>query len=371
MSRREYDFENGDTSLDTLMKAINTQKANFGGDSMYIELARKFDNSDYQWVCYRDKLNSETYGSPVTTGYFVLFAKDGQVLGSIAFSYPYLCHAIAQCNITQTSMSTALISYMHCYLFISRGAQVRYNYLDVYGIDITKNRGMITAKTDMALKFTTSSYIGNFVTNNVYLYRNGTNLKWFSNTNSSSVGPTCVSLNMSSSYAYSVTLTQESNNRSNSNFYDQLLCCDTANYKWVTWTSGGTNISFSTSTVPYGWSRSTTTVSPYAGRYYGTLYLPIWDWVQPIYSPANVSYVNKSLWWNLSGYLERKYMLTSGISSLTPDSSAENQDYYRMISSSTSDNYPTCYGLMTKDGQCVYTLNITTKLIEKINTKVR
>ncbi len=370
MSRREYDFENGDTSLDVLMKAINEQKANFGGDSMYIELARKFDNSDYQWVCYRNNINSETYGSPATTGYFVLFAKDGQILGSIAFSYPYLCHAITQCNITQTA--TPMISFMHCYLFVSRGAQIRYNYCDVYGVDIQKMRGMIARKSDMALKYSTSGRLGNFVGNYVYFYHNGTNLQWFLNTNTSMVGPTYVSLTMSSSCAYEVTLSGTAMGRSDSNFYDILICCEpSTSYKWITWSPASKNISFSTSTAPTGWSRSTTAVSPYANRYGSAYYLPIWSWSQPTASPTNVSAINNSLWWGGDGFVERKFMLQSGISSLTPTSTSENQDYYRIKASSATENYVHAFGLMTIDGRFIYTLNVNTKLLEKIDTKVR
>ena len=372
MSRREYDFENGDTSLDALMKAINEQKANFGGDSMYIELARKFDNSDYQWVCYRNNINSETYGSPATTGYFVLFSKDGQVLGSIAFSYPYLCHAITQCNITQTSNSTPLISYMHCYLFVSRGTQVRYNHCDVYGVDIQKLRGTIITKSDMAIKYSTSGELGNFLTYQVYFHRNGTNLQWFLNTNSSKVGPTYVSLTMSSSYDYSVTLSGTAMGRSNSGFYDQLICCElSSSYKWITWSSGSKDISFSTSTAPTGWSRSTTSVSPYANRYGSAYYFPIWSWSQPSSSPANVSVINASLWWGGDSFIERKFMLQSGINSLTPTSTSENQDYYRIKSNSATENYVTAFGLMTIDGRFIYTMNVNTRLLEKIDTKVR
>lgn len=54
--RREYDYEYTSTELDTLMNAININKAKFGGSDMYIELARKFDNSAYQWVIYRNNI---------------------------------------------------------------------------------------------------------------------------------------------------------------------------------------------------------------------------------------------------------------------------------------------------------------------------
>lgn len=368
MSRREYDFENGDTTLDSLMKAINEQKANFGGDSMYIELARKFDNSDYQWVCYRDKLHSETYGSPVTTGYFVLFKKDGTVLKSISFSYPYLCHSLAQCNMVISGTA----GYAFCYLFVTRGPQVRYNYIDIYGNTVTLYRGRVTDVSDITIMLTSSGSVGNFVTDNTFISLSGTSMQWVAFSNSSYNGPTYLTVTANIT---SKTLTQTGIGRTNSNFFGQLLCCtQSSSYKWVTWPTSNatTGISYSTSTTPISWTRSTTAVSPYANRYNSIFYFPIWSWTHQTDSPTDVSKNNLSLWWRTNdGYLERKFMLQSNISSLTPSSTLENQDYYRIKNGSTYDNYVTAFGLMTMDGRIIYTMNINTKLIEKIDTKVR
>lgn len=379
MSRREYDFENGDTSLDTLMKAINTQKANFGGDSMYIELARKFDNSDYQWVIYRSTRDSNTSGTDTTTGYFVLFNKSGSVIKSISFSYKYLCHGAAQTYIEQTSSSSTNIKYGHTYLFVSTGEQVRYNYLRTYGVDIKFTQNNISALriwiptySNAALKNTTSSYIGNFVTDNVFVYKGGTSsIQWHCNSNSSVQCSVCVSVSLSSGFAQTPVITTSVARTEGSLRNSCQLLYYYQYYRWITWdpNSATSTISYTTNVSSTGWNRSTTTYSPFVNTYKNVFYLPIWSWNPSGYTP-DVSYFNKSLWWQTNaGPYERKYMFsTLNASPPTIESTTEPLDYYRLDNGTVNH---IAFGAMTIDGCTLYTLNLESKLIEKINTKVR
>ena len=372
MSRREYDFENGDTSLDALMKAINEQKANFGGDSMYIELARKFDNSDYQWVIYRSTKDSDNYGGDTTTGYFVLFRKSGTVEKSIAFSYKYLGHGAAQTFVEQTSTSSPATQYWHFYLFVYTGSTVRSNVLQTYGVDfrlVNSTVGwIIQKKSDVALKCT-SGNIYNWVTQNVYVYKSGTTIEWHGNSNSARQCSVVVSFTLSSSYAYDLTITASvARTESTSQRIGCQLLYYYLFYRWITWDpdSPTTTISYTTNTSKTGWNRSTTTFSPFVNTYNNVYYLPIWSWNPQGYTP-DVNYFNKSLWWCISGGpAERKYIFSS-MQPITVDSSAANIDYYRIDNSVNLISF----GGLTVDGRTIYTMNANTKLLEKIDTKVR
>lgn len=371
MSRREYDFENGDTSLDDLMKAINEQKANFGGDSMYIELARKFDNSDYQWVIYRNTKDSDNYGGDTTTGYFVLFHKNGTVIKSIEFSYIYLGHGSAQTFVEQTSSSSTNTKFWHSYLFVYTGDTVRSNVLRTYGVDfglIKWSEWLILKTSDAALKcFSTNIY--NWVTNNVYVYKSGTTIEWHGNSNSSRQCSVVVTLTLSSSFDYQPTI-ESSVARTESS--SQRIGCQLlyyySFYRWITWDpdSATSTISYTTNVSKTGWNRSTTTFSPFVNTYNNVYYLPIWSWNPSGYTP-DVNYFNKSLWWCISGGpAERKYIFSS-MQPITVDSSAANIDYYRLDNSVNLIKF----GALTVDGRTLYTMNVNTRLLEKIDTKVR
>lgn len=401
MSRREYDFENGDTSLDALMKAINEQKANFGGDSMYIELARKFDNSDYQWVIYRSTIVEHAW-DVLTSGYFVLFrlknrglqTASAEVVKSMSFSGLYLSQGLSQCVTTCTSKTSTTISaytYIHAYLF-APVSTTRYKtaYLRTYGVELQTytSNGKVISTSDVSLKNTTSTTIGNYVNNNSFIHvvttTSAVSIKWYnSSANSSGAqGPVLVTINITNIYSTSPSVASTVNGPSaGTQVRCQLLLYYNV-YRWITWLPDAnghdvtSSMGFTTSTNSTGWSRSTTAVSPFAGRYYMCYYFPIWTWTTP--TSSTTTYVNQNnncLWWltkesEKDNYLERKFMMSS-LTTLTPTTTSENQDYYRVWNGSSSNNYPSMFGLMTMDGKLIYTLNVNTKLLEKIDTKVR
>lgn len=393
MSRREYDFETSDaaTSLDPLMKAINEQKANFGGSNYYIELARKFDNSNYQWVIYRSSNNVNCW-DVLTSGYFVLFrinkmgttSATAEVVKSMSFSGLYLSQGLSQCTVTQvsrTSTSVSVYTYIHTYLFVPVST-TRYKtaYLRTYGVDITTltSSGSIRSTSDIALK-NTSTTIGNYINNNSFIYATGTAIQWHNSSNNTIQGPVVVRLTLSSSFAAEPTVSSTVTGPSAGSVTRCQLLIYYNYYRWITWTPNPSghdttsSMGWTTNASATGWNKSTTAVSPFAGRYYKCYYFPIWNWTTP--TTSSIEQNNKCLWWltntdENNSYLERKFMMSS-FSSLTPDSSVENQDYYRVWNGYTSSNYPSMFGLMTIDGRIIYTLNLNTKLIEKIDTKVR
>lgn len=396
MSRREYDFENGDTSLDVLMKAINTQKANFGGDSMYIELARKFDNSDYQWVIYRSTINSSNCWDILTSGYFVLFRLNdrgtsiatAEVVKSLAFSNLYLSQGISQCVISQTSMSGSEVSfytYIHTLLFVPVST-TRYHtaYLRTYNVNIqtVTTTGQQYGSPSNVILANTSTTIGNYINNNPFIYSSGTSIQWNNSSNNNGQGSLMVRLTLSSSFALTPTISSSVSLPSTTQTTRCQLLYYNNFYAWITWQpdAGGNNVYSTMGLTTYptatGWTKSTTYVEPFNTRYYRCYYFPIWKWVVP--TSNSTTYINQNnmcLWWmtkedNYNAYLERKFMMSS-LTSLTPTSTSENQDYYKIGNGKTYSNYPSMFGLMTIDGRFIYTMNVNTRLLEKIDTKVR
>ena len=396
MSRREYDFENGDTSLDVLMKAINTQKANFGGDSMYIELARKFDNSEYQWVIYRSTINENCWDI-LTSGYFVLFrlnnrglkSASAEVVKSLAFSNLYLSQGISQCVNTQLSIvSSVQYLYIHAYLFVPVSTtQYHTAYLRTYGVELYVKNTTVTSTSDVSLK-NTSTTIGNYINNNPFIRvvnsSSSVSIQWHNSSNDGAgkQGPVLVTITITNKFSTSPTVSSSVSGPSAGTTVRCQLLFYYINYFWITWVPnwGGNNTS---STLGYtnnasatGWSRTTTYVEPYNTKYYKCYYFPIWKWAVP--TSNSTTYINQNnmcLWWmtkedNYNAYLERKFMMSS-LTSLTPTSTSENQDYYKIGNGKTYSNYPSMFGLMTIDGRFIYTMNVNTRLLEKIDTKVR
>lgn len=403
MSRREYDFETSAvaTSLDPLMKAINEQKANYGGSNYYIELARKFDNSNYQWVIYRSSISSNCW-DVLTSGYFVLFrinnmgtsSASAEVVKSMSFSGLYLSQGISQCVTTCTSSSgtsVAANTYIHAYLFVPVSTtQYKTAYLRTYGVELNTytDGGKVISTSDISLKNTTATTIGNYVNNNPFIRKVstlGTNMymQWHNSANSGSVqGPVVVTITITGIYSTSAAVGTTVTGPSASTGVRCQLLFYSSNYYWITWVPnwGGNNTSntmgLTANRSTTGWSMSTTYVEPFNTKYYKCYYFPIWQWQVPTSnSTTYITQNNNCLWWmtkdgDYYAYLERKFMMSS-MSSLTPDSSAENIDYYRIGNGQTYNNYPSMFGLMTIDGRIIYTMNVNTKLLEKIDTKVR
>lgn len=115
------------------------------------------------------------------------------------------------------------------------------------------------------------------------------------------------------------------------------------------------------------WTRNKTTLAPYVNTYSDCFMLPIWSYniTQKSY---NNEMVQKSLWWiTTDGYLERKYMLSDYKTGAVVSQTGSEQAYRCSISNSTY--YPHSLGLISADGNIIYTFNINSKVIERIITK--
>lgn len=371
--RREYDYTyDVKDKFSDLVSSIHSHKSTYGCD--YIELARKFDNSDYQWVCYRSDASSDVNGATTTTGYFVLFDINGNVIKDIAFSFPYLCHGITQASLRGQSNSQAY--FQHIFLAIYRGNTVRTNYLDVYWISCQVASGTRTW-SDIKLH-NTGKDVKNFVTSNVFAITNNTGLNngqkvfFFGNSNKSrqcAFGYT-EKLGSTTSLSPSISVSGSRTESTSQRIGCQQIYNNEDNYYWSTWDPDNATTTMSwTSTTNYtGWNRSTTALSPYVNRYKNCYILPIWSWNINTKSTVDLAYLQKSIWWQTTdNYLERKFLLTDYITGAV-DSSAENQQSYRCICDSTYN--PASWGLLTEDGITIYTFNISTKQLVKINTKV-
>lgn len=376
MSRREYDYTYEKEELPKLIKAINEQKSNYGGSDMYIELARKFDNTDYQWVCYRNTASSNTDGDTTTSGYFVLFDKDGNVIKSISFSFPYLCHGLTQCALKGQSNSQAY--FQHIFLAIYRGNTVRTNYLDVYWISVQVVLATgVKTWSDIKLH-NTGKDVKNFVTSNVYAAsnNNGTNngvkVYFFGNSNQTRQCAFGYTEKLGSVTSLSPSISPSGNRKESSS---QRIGCqqiynDENNYYWATWDpDNAINTMSWTATKAYtGWNRSTTTLAPYVNNYNNCYIFPIWSWNINTKTTPDITYLQKSIWWQSpNGYLERKYLL-SDYTTGAVNSSTGTEQSYRIPANTTYS--AASWGLYTEDGVTIYTLNIETKLLEKINTTV-
>lgn len=368
--RREYDYTYEKEELPAFIKAINEQKSNYGGSDMYIELARKFDNTDYQWVCYRNTANSSTDGTTTTSGYFVLFDKDGNVIKSISFSFPYLCHGLTQCTIVGQSSST--VKYLHILLCISRGTTVRGNVLDVIRCtaQIQVSSGSITWNGPTLTA--TNKNTGNFVTDNVFAKVAGTNkLHFFGFSNSTRQCAFRYECKLSSATTIgpTVSATGARTESSSQRILGQHIWNNNSTYYWSTWDPDNAinTMSWTTTSNYTGWNRSTTTLAPYVNNYNNCFILPIWSWTTTT-TTIDITYLQKSIWWQSpNGYLERKYLL-SNYTTGAVNSSTGTEQSYRIPASTTYS--ASSWGLYTEDGITIYTLNIETKLLEKINTKV-
>lgn len=383
--RREYDYEYTSTELDTLMNAININKAKFGGSDMYIELARKFDNSAYQWVIYRNNIINHLWDTQAS-GYFVLFNKSGTVIKSLQFSNLYLGQGLSQTCVTGLGGTTIKdrIFYYNTLLFVPVAASSHQNFtLRTYGVGIYQKLGYTPIYTDITLR-NTSANIGNYSNCNPYIYSSGTSIYWC---NSAAISgwqrAICVTVTLSSTKTTSPTIetTVDNTKTASQNYRCQLLYYGSF-ARFVTWipNASGWDIAKSIGYTGYssvtGLTPATTAVSPFVGRYHACFYLPIWSWANNTTTYPSADQYNKSLWWLTNdsednSYIERKFMLADELKSLTPTSTAENQSYYRIANGRESNNYPLSYGLMTTDGITVITMNINTRLLEKLNTQIR
>lgn len=371
--RREYDSITNDTVLDPLMKSINEQKANFGGDSMYIELARKFDNRSYQWVVYRNSLSGGA------TGYFVLFNSSGKVIKSIAFSYPFLGHGVVQCGLNGIASNTT--TYQHLCLMVNTGSSATSNVLRIYVCTATitsSTSGTAITYSAISLK-ATSTNIGNYVTCNTYAQNNGAKkMEWFSTSTRTRYCAVRVTITFSSTTTATPSLSttvKRTESTTQSNICQHIQSNDKTYYfTTFDFTSPSTTASWTTATSASGFNRNTTILSPYVNRYINLYILPYWSW-SPLRTDTTTTKYQKSMWWETiadnsgNNYLERKFLI-SNITTGVPTSTSESQRYYRMLDKATGSYAPSSWGIMTFDGVTIYTCNLNTKLLVKINTQI-
>ncbi len=115
------------------------------------------------------------------------------------------------------------------------------------------------------------------------------------------------------------------------------------------------------------WTRNKTTLAPYVNTYSDCFMLPIWSYniTQKSY---NNEMVQKSLWWQTTdSYLERKYMLSDYTTGAVVSQTGSEQAYRIPISNTLYK--PQALGLISADGNIIYTFNINSKVIERIITK--
>lgn len=347
--RREYDYKANIDPLDKLYHAINDKFAN---GSNYIELAKKFDNSEYQWVMVRNRASSDTTGSSKTTGYFYVFNTNGECLASIDFSYSFV-HRMAQTFITLSSINRS-------YMCVPQGAQVRYNYLDIYSFDPTTN----TIKKE----HTSTTQIGNFVDSRLFIDTfKSTQTGFYYYTNSNSTRQTPVGVTVSINTSTKAVSTTVNRTETSTRTINQMIYHNTTgryySYAW-TYESATSTISFVTQTSTTGWSYSSTPLSPWANNYTGCVLFPIYYWNNDVAS-SNLAQVQKSLWWQTSGKFKRDRLLTSITTGAGPD--VKCNPWWEMNQDTTYN--ASIYGLMTTDGIIIYTFNVSKMRLEKLNTE--
>lgn len=349
--RREYYMDEN-----PLINSINEFKKDAGIDGWYISLAKKFDNSDYQWVIYTESLSI----GEIHQALIALFDKAGTIVAQQRISNSYIVCGSQTCIVNG--------NFKHIFLLLKDYANsFRQGKLRTYCISCENNNN--TLNSYYFNSYDVINNIGNFINDNERVIVNSNVIEWVSTSNRTyttsvqvqititdlnSNQPTCSSIvNRAETTGHKdVFLIKKDNNQyywcasrwNNQEIADELT-------KYISWVA---------TDKATGWAFSPNPIEPYVNRYYKCAFIPIWNWSETIED------IQKSLWWNTKTGQERKFLLKD-YKTGEPTSYDDSQQQYFI---NNTDYRINSLGAITEDGIILYTCNYNTKMLEEVNTKI-
>lgn len=339
--RRSYDVDDSKVDIDILAAGINNTCAN---GSNYIEVARKFDDADYLWVAARNTNNGTS-----SKGNIYVFNSKGVAQASLYYSFGYIG------RMAQIYNSTLKLSYM----FATAGSSQRNLSLKVY---------CFNPNTKTITLLTTSSNVGNFCNNRIFVEQWSSNVwNFYDVSNSLRQTPFMCTITINSASSVTVKVSRsETSYRTDAQMIYHAPSGKFYSYTWNAKRAAAT-IGYQSSSSGTGYRYSTTTLSPYVNNYSSCLIFPIYYWKVKS-SEANIEQMQKSLWWCKTGACDRKYLI-SDLTTGKAVSSSPKESWTITDESSSIGKSIGYYGILTVDGETLYTFDTSVMKLIKLNAK--